>query len=210
MGESQRQQPQGAEPTPLTIPVHVAVRAEQVVLSQPEMKRLLRAAGQIAVGDCNCRKMAGNCDRPLEVCLGLDEEARSNVEQSGWREIGVDDALAILERTHRAGLVHLAFRRSDGSVHLVCSCCSCCCEFLDSLTQPAYQEALTASAYAAEFKREKCSECGACISRCSFGAFSREAEGEPVVFDAVRCFGCGLCVSTCPSGAISFAARSPD
>ena len=193
---------------PLTIPVHIAIQAEHVVLNQPEMQDLLRAADQIAVGDCNCRKTAKKCDRPLEVCLGLDEEAQDNIDRNGWRAIGVDEALGILEETHRAGLVHHAFRRSDGSVHLVCSCCTCCCEFLGSLTHLAYRDALTASAYVAAYGSDACVKCGACIGRCPFRAFSRESEGEPVVFDSARCFGCGLCVSSCPSNAIAFVARS--
>ena len=201
------QQPRGQDLTPLTIPVRVDIEAEQVVLNQPEMAELLGAAGRIAVGDCNCRKTIGNCDRPLEVCLGLDEEAQENIDRNGWRAIGVGEALALLERTYRAGLVHLAFRRSDGRVNLVCSCCACCCAFLGSLTHRTYPDALTASAYVAAYDAGACSACGVCIDRCPFEAFSRESEKESVGFDVDRCFGCGLCVSTCPTGAISFVAR---
>jgi len=201
------QQPRGQDLTPLTIPVRVDIEAEQVVLNQPEMAELLGAAGRIAVGDCNCRKTIGNCDRPLEVCLGLDEEAQQNIDRNGWRAIGVAEALALLERTHRTGLVHLAFRRSDGRVNLVCSCCPCCCAFLGSLTHRTYRDALAASVHVAEHDAASCSACGACIDRCPFEAFSRESAKEPVAFDAGRCFGCGLCVSTCPSRAISFVAR---
>lgn len=207
MAETQTDQGQTSKPKTLTIPVNVTIEAEEVVLAQPEMESLLREAELVAVGDCNCRKTAGNCDRPLEVCLGLNDEAQDNIDRNRWRAIGVDEALDILEQTHRAGLVHHAFRQSDGAVNLVCSCCSCCCEFLGSLTHLTYRDALTASAYVAAHDSAACLQCGICISRCPFGAFSRESEQEPVAHDAARCFGCGLCVGTCSSGAIAFVAR---
>ena len=210
MSETNKEHGQTMDSRPLTIPVNVTIEAEEVVLTQPEMEDLLRSAKLISVGDCYCRKTAGNCGRPLKVCLGLDEEAQENIDRNGWRAIGVDEALEILEETHRAGLVHHAFRRGDGSVNLVCSCCSCCCEFLGSLTHLTYHDALTESAYVAEVDSAACVKCGVCISRCPFGAFSRESEQEAVAFDAARCFGCGLCVSTCPSGAILFVARSSE
>ena len=203
-------QEQTPEPKALMIPVNVSIEADGVVLAQPEMEELLRGAELIAIGDCYCRKTAENCDRPLEVCLGLDEEAQSSIARDGWRAIGVGEALEILEQTHRAGLVHTAFRRSDGSVNLVCSCCSCCCEFLGSLTHLTYRDALTESAYVAKYDSDTCIKCGVCIGRCPFGAFSRESNQEPVAYDTARCFGCGLCVSTCPSGAITFIARTSE
>ena len=138
MGETQTGQVQTPEPKALTIPVNVTIEAAEVVLAQPEMEELLQGAELIAVGDCYCREAAGNCDRPLEVCLALNDEAQDNIDRNRWRAIGVAEALDILERTHRAGLVHHAFRRSNGSVNLICSCCSCCCEFLGSLTHLTY------------------------------------------------------------------------
>ena len=208
MGETQTGQVQTPEPKALTIPVNVTIEAAEVVLAQPEMEELLQGAELIAVGDCYCREAAGNCDRPLEVCLALNDEAQDNIDRNRWRAIGVAEALDILERTHRAGLVHHAFRRSNGSVNLICSCCSCCCEFLGSLTHLTYHDALTESAYVAAYNSDACIQCGVCIRRCPFGAFSRESEQELVAFNADRCFGCGLCASTCPSRAITFVARS--
>jgi len=48
-------------------------------------------------------------------------------------------------------------------------------------------------------------DCGLCIERCPFDAFTREEVG--IRFDSDQCFGCGLCVSTCPVGAIAFGPR---
>ncbi len=192
---------------PLTLPVHITVDVEGLVLNQPELESLLRAASLIAVGGCGCRTEKGLCDGPLDVCLGLNEEAQENIDRDGWREIDVAEAMGILEMTHRAGLVHLAYRRSNGYVHLVCSCCTCCCGFLTSLSQLSYKDALTTSSYVAEHSVDACRQCGICVERCPFGAFTRSADGNSVAFHFDQCFGCGLCVSTCPSEAIRFVER---
>ncbi len=194
------------ETRPLTIPVHLEIRAEGVVLNQPEMRNILRSAEHIAIGDCACRKDKGLCDSPLDVCLGLNDNALENVDRSGWRLIGPDEAMDVLARTYRTGLVHIAYRRSDGEIHEVCSCCSCCCGFLTSLTGRRYKDALITSSFVASFDPEVCTGCGLCIERCPFGAFVKGADGH-TTFEADQCFGCGVCVGTCPNEAIRFLER---
>ena len=193
--------------TGVTIPVHVAIEAKQVVLAQPEMRDLLEAADVIAVGDCLCRKEEGNCDNPLDVCLALDDAATERIRDRSWRAISVDDALVILEKTYELGLVHLAYRRWDGEVNLVCSCCSCCCWPLNGLKRFDYRDGITESAFVVRFDGTKCVGCGTCVERCTFGAFKLSDEVGTAVFDSDRCFGCGLCVGTCPSGALHLEPR---
>jgi Pyruvate/2-oxoacid:ferredoxin oxidoreductase delta subunit len=195
------------EMQPLTIPVHVEIRSESVVLNQPEMAELLQAAELIAVGPCACREEKANCDAPLDVCLARDGEAQKQIESNGWRSIEAEDALGLLEETYCAGLVHLAYHNEQGDVHLVCSCCSCCCGFLTSVAPRRYRDALITSTYIAAYNPEACTHCGICIDRCVFGAFSRDPATNAVAFDGERCFGCGLCVGTCPSVAIAFVER---
>jgi len=194
--------------TGVTIPVHVAVEAKQVVLSQPEMRALLGAAEVIAIGDCLCRESARNCENPLEVCIALDGAATERIEECSWRRIAVEDALAVLEKTYGIGLVHLAYRRWGGEINLVCSCCSCCCEPLNALKRFSYHDGITESAFVARLDEAKCTGCGACVERCTFEAFRLDENADCVSFDSGRCFGCGLCVGTCPSSAITFVERS--
>ena len=54
----------------------------------------------------------------------------------------------------------------------------------------------------------RCNQCAdaACVLVCPTGAVYREAEGEPVLFDADRCIGCGMCVQACPFGVIVMSA----
>lgn len=189
-----------------TVPVHVEIEATQVILAQPEMRDILAGAEVIALGDCGCRKEAKTCAHPLDVCLALDDDARDEIQKSAWREIGLDEAMRVLERSHRAGLVHVAYRKPDRPVTMVCSCCTCGCSPLRRLKGRDYREVVAESAFVAQFDPARCVGCGACVERCSFGAFASD-DGGAVSFRAAGCFGCGLCVSTCPSGAISFVRR---
>lgn len=190
-----------------TIPVHVELGSTQVVLAQPEMRDLLAAAELIAVGECGCRRDARVCDHPLDVCLAVDDEARSEMEKHGWRAISLVEALSVLERSHRAGLVHVAYRKPDEPVTLICSCCACACGPLRRLKGRDYREEIAESAYVAHYDATACVGCGACVERCVFGAFRQGDAAASIEFRPASCFGCGLCVSTCPAGAIAFERR---
>ena len=192
-----------------TVPVHVEITATEAVLTQPEMRELLAAAELIAVGECMCRRDKGSeaCGRPLEVCLGLDDEARRSIEKDGWRPISLDDSLEVLETSHRAGLVHMAYHKPGEKVSIVCSCCSCCCGPFQDWRGRNYRDGFVESNYLARFEDELCVGCGRCVERCPFGAFALAAGADRAAFVEPRCFGCGLCASTCPSGAIELVRR---
>ena len=191
--------------TARTIPVHVSIRARQVVLSEPEMEALLAQSELIAVGACDCRKEKSNCDGPLDVCLSLNESARRMVAEGKSHPVSTGEALDVLRRSHEAGLVHLAYRQADEDIGVVCSCCACCCWFLNALKPFDYHDAVAESAYVAVFEPGRCTGCGICVERCQFGAWQSE-DGE-VRFAPARCFGCGLCASTCPASAITLVLR---
>ncbi len=51
--------------------------------------------------------------------------------------------------------------------------------------------------------RDRCTDCGMCVSLCPVGAFEIEDESLRLAFLSDECIACGLCVEGCPPGAIT-------
>jgi ferredoxin len=194
----------------VTIPVHVEIEAEHRVYDMSEMREILMDADRIALQDCGCKTAYNNCDAPKDVCLSVNKTADELLadEKYASREITVDEAMKVLERSHEAGLVHMSYTMAgDAKPGLVCSCCACCCHTLGSLVRNDIHTQVLTSKYIAIDDTEKCTDCGICVDRCVFQARSM-VDGK-LVYDNVLCHGCGLCISTCATGAISLIDRKP-
>ena len=61
--------------------------------------------------------------------------------------------------------------------------------------QPLSQDVLRDEAH--------CTHCGACVTICPAGAFTRDSETQEIAFDHNRCVLCGLCVKACPPHAMT-------
>ena len=195
----------------LTVPVNVEVEAEHRVYDLSEVREMLGGARMIVLQDCGCRADHGNCDSPLDTCLSLDGDAEEALRAGRYnaREVGLEEALEVLRRSHEAGLVHMAYTlKGKGYTSPICSCCPCCCHTLGGLVRHGVHAKVLASRYVAEDDPSMCTGCGVCVDRCSFQA--REMAGGELQYDRSRCFGCGLCVSTCPTGAIGLVERGAE
>jgi len=191
----------------ITLSVNTLIEADHTVYDLSEAKAILINARKITVGDCPCRSEHHNCDAPLDVCLSLDDQAEASLKNGGNnREVTLDEALAILKRSHEAGLVHMAYvAKGSDKPKVLCSCCACCCNTLGPMIQKGAFELILSSKHVAEDKNETCSSCGVCTHRCIFGA--RKLVDGKLHYDPSHCMGCGVCVSTCPTNAISMVPR---
>ena len=188
-----------------TIPVDVKIEADHYVLNLDHVRQILSSAYKISVMDCACRTIYGHCDAPLTVCLDMNEVAERNIVACVAREITLDDALDVLEKTNQAGLVHMAIGQGEfynpGVINSVCSCCSCCCGILSGILRYGMAPHLLKSLAISITDELICTDCGDCVDRCQFGA--RKIDDGSLSINQDLCFGCGLCVSTCPTGAIT-------
>lgn len=193
--------------TAVTVPVNMLIKGQQRILCMTEMEGILKEARLIGLGDCGCRKLRKRCDSPLDVCLTLNKDAQDAIERGDARKISLAQALDVLKRSHKAGLVHIAYTfKGKEKPGLVCSCCSCCCQSMSALVRFGMPTAIVSSKYVASNKGETCISCGKCVERCQFKA--RHLENEKMIFDVTRCFGCGLCLTTCPTASISLIERA--
>jgi ferredoxin len=191
--------------TAVTVPVCITIQGQQTILDLSTVERLLRDAEIIALEDCGCRTKWHKCDAPIDVCISLDGETRDSMKR-GARRISLAQALVVLQRSHRAGLVHMAFTfNGKDKPEVICSCCSCCCHSLSALVRFVMPDAVVASQYIAQQDRDTCNNCGTCVQRCQFRA--RQLDST-LVFNPAKCFGCGLCLSTCPTKSITLVRRA--
>lgn len=191
--------------TPVTIPVSISIEGNQKVLSLMEAERILKKAKLISLEPCWCRLKLKNCNGPIDVCICVDREAEIAIkERQGWKAT-FEDAMEALRKTHKAGLVHLAYEMKGHEMRSICSCCACCCHTMAAITRFGYEGAVGFSDRIAVYEPLVCSNCKVCVDKCHFDAWGL-VSGK-VHHYPKKCAGCGVCVSFCPKGAIQLKPR---
>ncbi len=174
--------------TAVTVPVNMRLEGQQRILDLSEMKKILRDAKLVSLGECGCRKQLKKCDAPLDVCISLDKEAEDTINKGLGKEANLKQALEALERSHEAGLVHIAYTfKGNEKPNVICSCCSCCCHSMSALVRFGIPEAVVSSKYVAVNNPETCINCGTCVERCQFRA--RQLKKGKLLYNKARCFG---------------------
>jgi NAD-dependent dihydropyrimidine dehydrogenase PreA subunit len=193
----------------ITIPVSITIEGKQKVLSFSQAEAILKKARLISLEPCWCRLKLKNCDAPVDVCICTDEEAKLAITERDGHEATLNEAMAALERSHKAGLVHLAFARKGYDVYSICGCCSCCCHSMAAITRFGYnKEFVEHSDVIARHHPETCKNCQLCVSKCHFKAW--DLVGGKVKLYSKKCGGCGVCASFCPTGSIELVSRKKD
>jgi Pyruvate/2-oxoacid:ferredoxin oxidoreductase delta subunit len=193
------------KPFTRVIPVQRSIETgKQQVLDADSVDRIVQAAEVLAVTRCTCRVIARKCGQAQEVCLQVDNAARYTIDRGSGREVGKDEALAILRSCEEKGLVHVTMNKMHVG-HFICNCCPCCCQTLPMIINEGLMIS-DPSRFQAEIDPEACVDCKTCEERCQFNALAESvnANGDPVMaVIADKCMGCGLCHGTCPEGAIT-------
>jgi Na+-translocating ferredoxin:NAD+ oxidoreductase subunit B len=135
-----------------------------------------------------------------ETCLGLGEMAQSFLMRGHGREIARKEAVEIIEQNQKDGLV-LQVSNTKKAFH-ICSCCGCCCGFLEVLKKLPEPLEFWSSNHHAVVDIDACEGCGVCSKRCQMGAAVVDSQKLLAVVNGSLCIGCGLCVPACPKQAI--------
>jgi ferredoxin len=183
----------------------------QDVLLLEEALEQVEAATEHVVVPCDCRAIFMACNRPLEVCIRLDEGTRLTLERGHGRRITKEECKTIVVNAHRAGLMQTGSRAwREHDLFGFCNCCTCDCYPFRVSEAVGMRKQWPRSHYVAACDWDKCSHCGLCTRRCYFGAFYRDGSKividgkarKQVLFDTEKCWGCGLCATACPTEAI--------
>lgn len=192
----------------VTVPVDIRFEGNQRVLSFSEAEKILRNAKVVSLESCSCRQKMGNCDGPVDdICIGVDKGADEAMSLRDGRKATVEEAMEVLERTHKLGLVHVSFELEGHEMNSICSCCQCCCHALAAMSRfGGYDDLVGSSDMIASHVESDCSDCGVCVEKCQFDAW--RMVGGKVRHYPGKCTGCGVCVSFCPEQAIGYSKRA--
>jgi ferredoxin len=190
------------------------------VLDHERATRMIEDAGHWSVGLCHCRHVAHHrgedCAKfPMETCLSLGTGAEWTVKHGLARDIGKNEALALLAQAHDLGLVFTG----DNVQHrptFLCLCCSCCCGVLNGFKKFRPVEATFSSNFRAEIDPAACTGCGKCVKACPVSVIDQFESSHTVgsrtfkklsKVDDSMCIGCGVCHSSCKFGALTMKRR---
>jgi NAD-dependent dihydropyrimidine dehydrogenase PreA subunit len=198
-----------------TIPVAKSIHPQHNVGTFDEVATLLRQAEEpFGIFECICRKKktleGQSCKKTdrQETCLGVGDMARMALLSGAGREITRNEALSIIEKNQKQGLVLQP--SNTQKAQFICSCCGCCCGMLSVQKNLPKPLDFWASNFHAVVDRDTCEGCGACEKRCQVGAVSVSEKKQPALVDLERCIGCGVCVPNCPTQSITLVKKSTE
>lgn len=157
-----------------------------------------------AMDFCDCRIANHNCNTPLNTCLKIDIEGKTDYKKLGYEMINEFHLKNI--NMKRSGLLLLRVESLNRYIEL-CHCCSCCCipleiQRLFILSREKYR-AIGPSDRIPNINREMCNNCGACYEFCPLSI----DHDSRVNNQLKNCLGCGICASKCPKQAIKMIKR---
>jgi ferredoxin len=192
-----------------TVPVGQSISTRLEALPYEKAEELVRAHEKFLVAPCICRRehkmMEKGCKKPEESCLILGRGVDYYTRNGLGRTIDLEEALEIIKRADRAGLV---LQSSNAQKILnICCCCGCCCQVLKAVKRHPKPASIISSPFLVHAEQETCEGCGICVERCQMEALT--LKDDKVVLDLDHCIGCGLCVTTCSTDSLTLV-RKPD
>jgi ferredoxin len=191
-----------------TVPVGQSISTRLEALPYEKAEELVRAHEKFLVAPCICRRehkmMGKGCKKPVESCLILGRAVDYYTRNGIGRTIDLEEALEILKRAERAGLV---LQSSNAQKILnICCCCGCCCQVLKTVKRHPKPATIISSPFLIHAEPETCEGCGICVARCQMEALT--LKDDKVVLDLDHCIGCGLCVTTCSTDSLTLIRKS--
>ncbi|MCP4692468.1 MAG: 4Fe-4S ferredoxin [Desulfobacterales bacterium] len=197
-----------------TIPIRKSIKPGLNVDIYDNVRELIKnTGGRIAVTECICKKgkdlfsLSCKCTDARETCFMLEDWANHYLELGFARSVTKEEAMKLLERAEKAGLVFQP--ENSRKPQFICCCCGCCCGILGAVKKFPRPAEYYHSNYRAEVDPNKCKAykgCDICVKRCHMDAVTVESYTASV--DPDRCIGCGACAPTCPRQAIALHKKS--
>ncbi len=152
----------------------------------------------IYLNPCDCRSLAGKCDKPVLTCITYKNGLNSFSHRGHSKVITKEEAKELVRDADKKGLMHTV--NPNG----ICNCCGDCCYLFRAGSSRNSTGFWPKAPYIIETDSEKCISCGKCTKTCHFKVFTLDKRLEA---DKSKCVGCGVCVGKCPKGALTLIQR---
>jgi len=189
-------------PAVRNIPVQAAIEDKSRVADADLISEMIDAHTEFAVLNvCQCRQSisfsGGECKRaaPEDGCLVFGSFARASAGNGSGRMVEKEEMRDIVADRWEKKLVFLTGNVSPSSPNAICTCCDCCCHFLETVNHYGGGALLAAPHFKARVDTDLCDNCGKCARACNTGAHVMEAKVH--YYHADKCIGCGACVDVC-------------
>ncbi len=184
-----------------------------------ECERIFELASSIVRLPCVCRTAAGKPQAGYCLAItaapadGTFAEAfrgyETGPDTAGFDRLTREQAMELLRECERGGLMHSVWTFISPFIGAICNC------DLDSgcmamkLTVGHDIKMMWRGEYVARLSAEECTGCGACVTRCPFGALDAPpSRHAPAGLRTADCWGCGVCRSACGTGALVLEPRA--
>lgn len=158
------------------IPVEEAIPAESRSVSVEHISHWLKKYDKYALEVCSCRRQQrirgeGTGDIEGAFCIALGDMAEYVVESGKEaRYATYEECMEVLERAEEKGFLHQIVNvDGEDKVVGICNCAPGVCNGIRS-SQLFNTPNMSASAYRAHVKADKCVACGKCVEVCPVGA----------------------------------------
>ena len=211
----------------------IITREEMKRILDLAFKAVEREDSLVVVGHCPCRLVYDGVrdyccigfgmpvTLSMEVAYGrLPREGLTEFGGAEWSELRrelrkgakvplkQEEVEELLNDWEKRGLWHLVMSRGRMPlIEAVCNCERRYCTYWRNREQSGVIEYCLKGHYVARIDPLECTQCGACVEMCQFGALSYSRIADTVDIEVTKCFGCGLCRAVCPHDAISMVPR---
>jgi hypothetical protein len=98
------------------------------VLKPSEVEAIIDASDYVALTECSCRQVFGNCDNPIttEIVIGYGREVYKDAKDNELKPVSKTEAKKVAADCHRRELIS-SLIHCGGHYYSICNCCSCCC-----------------------------------------------------------------------------------
>jgi ferredoxin len=196
------------------IPVETVIESSSRVVDTDLMSEMIQAHDKLAVLNvCQCRQSHAfsdhECSRAdiTDGCLIFGSFAESMVERGNGRYVSREEMHEIVLERWEKNLVFMSANLVPSSSNAICTCCDCCCHYMESINHFGGRVSLAPSHFLAVVDEAVCNACGKCAKVCNTHAHS--VKDKQHAFDVQKCIGCGLCIKVCRKNTISMV-ENPD